>query len=169
MPGWNRRNARLMDRVRHGLRASYVVLLLVGTGCASTPESSRERDEEAKRFEPVTRDSVIYVYRPDRSDSSGAATLWASGILVGESLPGTYFRVIVFPGRTLLHVSGPDAGSIEVTTRGNDVVYVEMQTLIEDSPHSYFRLRPAPEAQAAIVQCCKRLEVWRPGQPRLLW
>ena len=153
-----------------GGRYSLLLLLLLGAGCASTPEASREGDEEAKRFEPVTRDAVIYVYRPDRWTTSAATTLWADGRLVGESLPGTYFRVIVFPGRTLLHTSGPDTGRIEVTTRGNDVTYVEMVTNNEDSPQTIFRLVPAEPAQAAIRACCTRLEVWRPGQPRwLLW
>jgi hypothetical protein len=47
---------------RRGATA-FVILLL--TACASTPEADPLRDAEAKRFEAVTRDSVIYVYRPD--------------------------------------------------------------------------------------------------------
>jgi len=157
------------QRVCTGGRYALLLLLLCA-GCASTPEASRESDEEAKRFEPVTRDAVIYVYRPDRWTTSAATTLWADGRLIGESLPGSFFRVIVFPGRTLFHVSGPDPGRIEVTTEGNDVTYVEMQASNRDSPHTTFRLMPAETAQAAIRACCTRLEVWRPGQRRwLLW
>jgi len=144
-------------------------LLMLLAGCASTPETSRERDAEAKRFEPVTRDSVIYVYRPDRAGLSTATTLWADGRLIGESLPGTYFRVIVFAGRTLLHTSGPDTGRIEVTTQGNDVTYVEVQATDKESPATVFRVVPAEEAQIAIRACCTRLDLWRPGQLRLYW
>ncbi len=155
---------------RGSAHAVLVLLLLSLAGCASTPEASRESDEEAKRFEPVSRDAVIYVYRPDHWLNSAATTLWADGRLIGESLPGTYFRIIVFPGRTLLHTSGPDTGRIEVTTRGNDVTYVEMVTSNEDSPQTTFKLMPDEAAQAAIRKCCVRLEVWRPGQERmLLW
>ena len=155
---------------RYASRRGYAAfaMLLLCMGCASTPEASRERDEEAKRFEPVTRDSVIYIYRPDRSRFAAPTTLWADGLLVGESLPGSYFRVIVFPGRTLLHTSGPDTGRIEVNTGGNDVTYVEMQTNNEESPQTLFRLMRAEDAQAAIQACCTRLEVWRPGQTRVL-
>jgi hypothetical protein len=147
-----------------------LVALLLAAGCASTPEASREANEEAKRFEPVTRDAVIYIYRPDRWLGSASTTLWADGRLIGESLPGSFFRVIVFPGPTLLHTSGPDTGRIEVSTRGNDITYVEMRTENRDSPRTVFRLMREDEAQAAIRACCTKLEVWRPGQQRfLLW
>jgi hypothetical protein len=138
-------------------------------GCASTPEADPVRDAEAKRFEAVTRDAVIYVYRPDKGTGAAETTLWADGRLVGVSLPRTFFRVIVLPGRTLLHTSGPDNGSIAVATLGNDVTYVEMRTFDDQSPTSHFRIIPADEAQAAIRRCCTMLEVWRPGQPRLFW
>jgi hypothetical protein len=151
---------------RRGATA-FVILLL--TACASTPEADPLRDAEAKRFEAVTRDSVIYVYRPDGGTGTAETTLWADGRLVGVSLPQTFFRVIVLPGKTLLDTSGPDNGRIEITTQGNDVTYVEMRAFDDQSPRSRFRLMTAEDAQAAIRACCTRLEVWRPGQPRLLW
>ena len=169
MFGTDSRRARGRGRVGLRVGVAAALLLALCAGCASTPEASRERDEEAKRFEPVSRDSVLYVYRPDRFESSGTTTLWANGQLIGDALPGTYFRILVLPGRTVLHASLPDPGRIEVTTQGYDVTYVEMQTVTEESPHSYFRIRTAEEAQAAIQRCCSRLEVWRSGQPRLLW
>jgi len=151
-------------------RGLLVLTALLLGACASTPESSRERDLEAKRFEPVTRDAVVYVYRPDMGTTAADTTLWANGRLVGTSIPRTFFRIIVLPGRTHLHTSGPDSGKIEVVAGGNEITYVEMQTLNPDSPSTYFRVVPAEHAQAAIRACCTMLEVWRPGQPRLwLW
>lgn len=151
-------------------RAALAAALLLMLGaCASTPEATPERDAEAKRFEPVTRDSVIYVYRPDRGSGAADTTLWANGRLVGTSLPLTFFRVIVLPGPAVLHTSGPDNGRIDLRTAGNDVTYVEMQTFDEQSPTTRFRVMPAEEAQDAIRKCCTMLEVWKPGQPRLMW
>jgi len=155
-----------LPRDQRTLIAAVVLLL---NACAATPEATRERDEEAKRFEPVTRDSVVYVYRPDRGTGAAEATLWANGRLVGISLPLTFFRAIVLPGRTVLHTSGSDNGRIEFETRGNDVTYVEMQTFNDQSPVSSFKVMPAEEAQSAIRSCCTMLEVWRPGQPRIFW
>lgn len=161
----------MQPQVRHSLvqRSLVAAALLVLGACASTPEATPERNEEAKRFEAVTRDAVVYIYRPDRGSGAAEATLWANGRLVGASLPLTFFRALVLPGRTVLHTSGPDNGRIEFDTRGNDVTYVEMQTFNEQSPVTRFRLVPAEEAQAAIRACCTLLEVWRPGQPRLFW
>lgn len=148
---------------------TLMTALLLGA-CAATPEATKERDAEAKRFEAVTRDAVIYVYRPDyRGTGAADATLWADGRLVGVSLPQTFFRVIVFPGRTLLQAGGSDNGRIEVHTQGNDVTYVEARTLNDQSPYTSFRVVTAEEAQAAIRSCCAMLEVWRPGQSRVFW
>lgn len=151
-------------------RGALVLTAVLLGACASTPEADRERDLEAKRFEPVTRDAVVYVYRPDMGNTAADTTLWANGRLVGTSIPRTFFRIIVLPGRTHFHASGSDSGTIEVMAGGNEVTYVEMQTLNPDSPSSHFRVVSAEHAQAAIRACCTMLEVWRPGQPRLwLW
>ena len=141
------------------------------TACASTPEATFDRDAEAKEFEPVTRDAVIYVYRPGSTLGGPETTLWTDRRLVGSSLPGTFFRVIVLPGRNVIDTSPPDTGYIEVGTRGNDVTFVEMRTLggPEGSPTSHFRIVPAEEGKAAIRACCNRLEVWRYDQPKLLF
>lgn len=160
--------ARSSSRIAWRRGVSTLALLLLAA-CASTPEADPVRDAEAKRFEAVTRDAVIYVYRPDGGTGAAETTLWADGRLVGVSLPLTFFRVIVLPGKTLLHTSGPDNGRIEIATRGNDVTYVEMQTFDDQSPMTRFRVVSAEDAQAAIRKCCTMLETWRPGQPRLFW
>ena len=146
-----------------------VAAALLCSACASTPEATRERDTEAKEFEPVTRDAVIYVYRPGFTLGSPETTLWTDRRLVGSSLPGTFFRVIVFPGRSVIDTSPPDTGRIEVGTQGNDVTFVEMRTLggPDGAPTSYFRVVSPEEAKAAIRACCNRLEVWRYDQRRL--
>lgn len=144
------------------------LLLLLGA-CATTPEATPERNEEAKRFEAVSRDAVVYVYRPDRGTGAADTTLWANGRLIGVSLPLTFFRTIVLAGRTVLYTGGSDNGRIEFDTMGNDVTYVEMQTFDMQSPTTRFRLVPPEEAQAAIRACCTMLEAWRPGQPHIVW
>jgi hypothetical protein len=145
-------------------------ILLCGA-CASTPQATPERDAEAKEFEPVTRDAVIYVYRPGSALGSPETTLWIDRRLVGASLPGTYFRVIVLPGRNVIDTSPPDTGGMEIDTRGNDVTFVEMRTLggSDGAPTTYFQVVPLSEGRAAVRACCIRLEVWRYDQPRLLF
>ena len=153
-------------------RLGIVSFVLLCASCASTPEASPERDAAAKEFEAVTRDAVIYVYRPDARGTSTNTTLWVDERLNGESLPRTYFRNIVFPGRNVIETSPPDSGRIVVRTHPSEVIYVEMRTTggsEEGSPSSHFRVMPAKEAQAAIRACCTRLEIWHHGQPRLLW
>ena len=140
-------------------------------GCASTPQATPERDAEARRFEPVTREAVIYIYRPGIALSGPETTLWVDNRLVGTSLPGTFFRVIALPGRNVIDTSPPDTGRIEIETRGNDVTFVEMTTQggFTDSPTTTFRVVDPEEAKAAIASCCWMLETWRYNQPRLLW
>lgn len=153
------------------LAALGAIAIALCAGCASTPQASPERDAEAKRFEPVTREAVIYIYRPGYTLIGPETTLWVDNRLVGSSLPGTYFRVIALPGRNLIDTSPPDTGRLEITTRGNDVTFIEMRTEggQDGAPTSRFRVVPPEEARAAIAKCCWRLETWRHNQPRLLW
>jgi hypothetical protein len=96
-----------------GLRDAIILAAaLLCTACATTPEATHERDAEAKEFEPVTRDAVIYVYRPGSTLGSPETTLWTDRRLVGSSLPGTFFRVLVWPGRNVIDTSPPDTGRI---------------------------------------------------------
>jgi hypothetical protein len=151
-------------------------LIALGTialisACASTPQATPERTAEARRFEPVTREAVIYIYRPGIALSGPETTLWVDNRLVGASLPGTFFRVIALPGRNVIDTSPPDTGRIEVNTLGNDVTFVEMITEggRNDAPNTRFRLMQPDEAKAAIAYCCWMLDTWRYNQPRLLW
>jgi hypothetical protein len=142
---------------------------LLGAGCASTPEAPAVTDAEAKRFQPEQRAAIIYLYRAD-SGSNGIATVWIDGRLVGQSLPGTFFRVPVRSGHNVITVSGNDIGRIEIDTRQDEVYFVAMnvQGELEGASNTVFR-RVNPQAgQAEILRCCSLLETWRPGQWRIL-
>ena len=161
---------------RPGMIMHARTLIALGTvalcaACASTPQATPEPEAEAKRFEPVTREAVIYIYRPGVALSGPETTLWVDNRLVGASLPGTFFRVIALPGRNVIDTSPPDSGRIAITTRGNDVTYVEMITEggFTDSPKTRFRVVPDEQAKATIARCCWMLETWRHNQPRLVW
>ena len=119
----------------------------------------------------MTRDSVIYVYRPDPWVTTAVTELFADDRLIGSSLPGTYFRIPVLPGRHVIETFAGHGPSIEVETRGTEVVFLELRSYsgTDGSPNMRFR-RVSPEGgKRAILDCCARLEIWRPGQPRLLW
>ena len=144
---------------------------LLCAGCVSTPESTPERDAWAKHFEPVTRDSVIYVYRPDTLGTMATTELFVNGRLVGSSLPGTYFRIPVLPGRSVIEPFSGYGAPITVETSGNDVVFVELQNYssVDGTPNMRFRQVSAEAGKQAILACCSRLELLRSDQPRLLW
>ncbi|MCC7082728.1 MAG: hypothetical protein IT530_18850 [Burkholderiales bacterium] len=162
------RSAGFAPRLHTYIAVSTLALL---SACASTPLATPERMAEATRFEPVTREAVIFIYRPGFALSGPETTLWVDSRLVGSSLPGTFFRVIALPGRNVIDTSPPDTGRIEVTTQGNDVTFVEMTTRggTNGSPSTRFRVMSPQQAKAAIVDCCWMLETWRYNQPRLLW
>lgn len=146
-----------------------VLLMAFISGCAATPEASRESDAEAKRFESAPRAAIIYLYRSDTPNIGTTATLWIDGRLVGETLQATYFRVIARPGRNRISASGHDTGRLEIDTRENEVYFVAMQVLGdgESSSNTIFRSVPPAAGKAEILRCCIMLETWRPGQTRL--
>jgi hypothetical protein len=142
-------------------------LLLALGGCASTPQAGRTLDAEAKRFETHPGFAGIYVYRPDLGANTMEDTiLYVDDRHIGQTLPGTFFRVDVQPGtRVVLGSAGVGSG-IKIDARPGELYFVQLNVLSGTSPR--LTLVKAEEARPAIVKCCVLLENWAPGQRPLL-
>lgn len=160
-------------RNRGSLSAAAIAAgVLAGlVGCASTPQASLERDRTAKRFEAVTRDAVLYLYRPDPPGTGPQTTLLIDDLVVGSMPPSTFFRLTLLPGRHVIEAMPPDPARLAVELRGYDVSYVAVHGhgSREGSADSVLRRVPATRARAAIRACCSLLEAWPSGEPRLVW
>jgi len=148
---------------------ALVLLLSLLDGCASTPEASLQSDAEAKRFESAPRAAIIYLYRADTPGASGTSTIWVDGHIVGQTLPATYFRVPVRPGRNRISAYAGDQGRLEIETREGGIYFVSMRIAgTDETPSStVFRSVTLEVGKAEIMSCCTMLEVWRPGQWRI--
>jgi len=146
---------------------ALVLLLALLGGCAATPEASTQDDAAAKLFESAPRAAIIYLYRAD-TPSSATSTLWVDDRIVGQSLPATYFRVAVRPGRNRIAAFAPDQGRLEIETREGGVFFVAMQVGgdFETPGNTIFRSVPPEAGKAEILRCCTMLETWRPNQWR---
>jgi hypothetical protein len=149
-------------------RTALIVTLAILNGCASTPMASPGTEADAKRFESAPNAAIIYLYRPRLPGGDAATTLWVDGRLLGETLPTTFFRVPLRPGRHRFTVSGSDNGRLEIDTQAEGLYFVEMQVLGESQGATTTIFRSvAPEiGKTAILDCCRMLETWRPGQSR---
>jgi hypothetical protein len=146
-----------------------ITAIAVLAGCAATPLASNESDADAKRFETATNAAIIYIYRPTGYGGHGVSTVWVDGKLVGETLPSTFFRIAVRPGRNRVAAGGNDMGRIEIDTKADGVYFVEAQVAGESQSESAttFRAVAAETGKSMIQGCCRMLETWRPGQWRL--
>ncbi len=135
------------------------------SGCASTPEASRERDADAKQFTTHPGYSTLYVYRPDTASPDADTVLWIDGRLIGATLPKTYFRINLDPGKHTLSGMGYDNGTLTIETRPGELYFVSLYVA---SGESHFWRVPPEIGQKAIARCCGLLENWAPGQRPLL-
>ena len=137
-------------------------------GCASVREAAPERDADAKRFESRPNTSALYVYRNDRADlmdTQNDVPVYVNDRIVGQALPGAYFRVDVRPGSHVLHGYGPDQGKFKISTRPGEVYFVSLNVVGGNSVYQ----QVAPEAaKREISRCCVLMENWQPGQRPLL-
>jgi hypothetical protein len=139
--------------------------ILLFSGCASTPQASRERDADAKEFRTHPATAALFVYRPDSSSVEEDSVLFVGNRLIGATLPGTFFRVDVRPGRHLLHGVAHDAGRLEVEVRPGEIYFVSLRV---DGGGSHFALKHAEAGRRELLACCHLLENWAPGQRPLL-
>jgi hypothetical protein len=156
------------DEVRSVLKTLtgiLVVAALLLAGCTSTPQASRERDAQAKEFVSHPNASTIYVYRNPFDQLEDLTVLYIDERLVGETLPGAYFRIDTTPGKHVLHGVGIDSGRIALETRAGTLYFVELSVAARVST---FREVPEALGRKRIVECCALLENWAPGQRPLL-
>jgi hypothetical protein len=133
------------------------------SGCASTPEASRERDADAKQFRSSPAAATVYIYRPD--DANDDPVLWIDGRLIGATLPRTFYRVHLDPGKHVFTGLAADNGGLALETRPGEVYFVAQ---IVSAGQSYFRLINKDLGRKAVTNCCTLLENWAPGQRPLL-
>src|SRR5688500_1301254 len=107
--------------------ALLVVASVVAAGCTSTPQAPRDRDAEAKEFHTHPDSGTIYVYRNEFDRLEDLSVLYLDGRLIGQTLPGAYYRIETVPGRHVLYGVGEDAGRIVVDTRPGALYFVELR------------------------------------------
>jgi len=146
-------------------RLALLVAMIALAGCASTPQASRERDAEAKRFLSRPDAAVIYVYRNDfptlGGESSNDSVLYVNDRLIGATLPMTFFRFDVRAGEHLLRGVARDMGRLTLNTRDGELYFVSLQVV---GGRSVFRLVDAETGMRDILRCCSLMENWEPGQ-----
>ena len=150
-------------------RLALLVAMIALAGCASTPQASRERDAEAKRFLSRPDAAVIYVYRNDfptlGGESSNDSVLYVNDRLIGATLPMTFFRFDVRAGEHLLRGVARDMGRLTLNTRDGELYFVSLQVV---GGTSIFRRVEPETGMRDILRCCSLMENWEPGQRPLL-
>lgn len=151
--------------MKPGLRIVTAALPALFAACASTPEAPPALDREAKQFVTSPDSSMLYVYRTDTPSMGEDTVLWINGRLIGATLPQTFFRTHLDPGKQRLAGSGIDNGTLVLNTRPGEVYFVRLQVV---AGHSRFEPVEPGRAMQELPVCCSLLENWRPGQRPLL-
>lgn len=156
-----------------GLRAGAACWLLATAAlllaaCTSTPQASPDRDADAKQFTSHPNSAAVYVYRPDFPTGTGEwsdSVLWVNDRLIGSTLPGTYYRVDMRPGRQVLRGDGPDIGRFALDTRSGEIYFVSLNVR---AGTSHFAVVASETGKRELLRCCSLMENWAPGQRPLL-
>ena len=147
------------------LSAILALVSVLGAGCASTPQAPRDRDTEAKQFLTHPGAPAIYVYRNEFDSLDDEVILYIGDRLVGQLLPGTYYRIDPQPGKHTLHGVASDQGRITLETRAGELYFVEHRF---SAGQSHFRVVPDATGEKRVRECCVLYENWAPGQRPLL-
>lgn len=91
--------------------------------------------------------------------------LWVNGRLIGATLPHSFFKVHLNPGKQLLVDSGIDNGWLALEARRGEAYFIRLQVF---SAHSRFETVAPEQARLEMPDCCGLLENRRPGQCPLL-
>ena len=133
------------------LRNVFAVAALALAACAQLPPSPQ--DIQAKRFEPVSGMSVIYIARDNPDLNEAPATLVLDDAASITTYPGTYYRWEAAPGRHRIAGFAGDSGSIVLDTQPGRIYYVQ-QWLARflPFPSSHFQLVSEPQGRAVVIR-----------------
>lgn len=136
--------------VLHVLFRSLLLAALLA-GCAPLPPSPQ--DLEAKRFEPVAGQAVIYLVRHYPDISRDVATVMLDDQMMGSTHPGTYFRWVVAPGRHQIRGYAGDNGSFTLDVDAGRIYFIQ-QTVSRffGFAQSFFQLVPESYGRAAVLR-----------------
>jgi hypothetical protein len=122
-----------------------VAMLLAG--CQQLPLTPQ--DIQARRFEPVPGQAVIYVVRDYPDFSEIQSTIYLGDKLSLKTYPGTYYRWEVTPGAHRITGHDTDFGTISLVTEPGRIHFVEQQ-LSYRYDISYFMLVDELGGRAAV-------------------
>jgi hypothetical protein len=128
-----------------------LLIAFLVAGCAQLPQSPE--DIQAKRFEPVAGQSVIYLIRdlPDFSDRAAPVMINYSTPIT--TYPGTYIRWEVAPGEHRIEGFAMDAGRIVLRTEPGRIYFVLQRTPPWGPwPQSHFQLLDEQHGRAAVMR-----------------
>lgn len=108
-------------------RTLAAALALLIAACAPLPPSPA--DLQAKRFETLPDQGVVYLFRdyPDFVDDG--ATLVVDDAVSGTTYPGTYLRLELTPGRHRIAGFAGDAGAIAFDIGPGEIRFVQQSVL----------------------------------------
>src|SRR5688572_5289822 len=119
-------------------------------GCAWTPRATVEMNAAAKQFTAYSDAATIYVYRSYLNRPDERATLYMDGLLVGDTRPGTFYRIDTVPARHVFHGVGIDSGHLAVEARAGQVYFVRLDVIGRESN---FKLQPDAVGRQQITSC----------------
>jgi len=139
------------------LRRCLATAAIFLAACAQLPPTPE--DIQAKKFEPVPGQSVVYLLRDVLDSCASGSPLAVNDTMMGSTYRGTYLRWELAPGTHLIRGYASDMGQIMLTTQAGRIYYVEQQVFCTQrapEPRSWFFVIPEEQARRLILQ---RLEL----------
>jgi len=108
------------------MRSLFIVigLMLVLSGCASVPLSSRDFDEAGKSFKAAADKSNVYLFRNENFGAAALLTVTLNGKVMGQTAAKTYYLWELPPGEHEITSVGENVSSIKLKTAPGRSYYV---------------------------------------------
>jgi len=124
---------------------------LTFAGCSQLPPSPA--DIQAKKFEAVPDQAVIYIVRNDPDFSRDGATPMLDHAVTVTTYPGTYYRWEAAPGAH--HIAGfaADAGNMTIKVEAGKIYFVQ-QSYVPGPfmPRSHFHHVPSNRGRSLVMR-----------------
>ena len=133
------------------MRRRLPILIALGlAGCTPLPPSPQ--DIQAKKFEAVPGEAVIYVVRDSLDFSNDEAPIYIGEKVRVTTFPGTYYRWVVPAGRHTIAGFGQDNGTITVTVEQGKIYFVQQRVTHFAVTNSNLSVVSESQGRAAVLR-----------------
>lgn len=134
-------------------KLALLLVVVLGSGCASIDKAPPAADAAAKKFMPNKSASQVYLFRDEMFGAAISMPVTVNGKFAGNTGPNSYFKFDLPAGKHTFASQG-DKSLLDLTTKNGETYYIWQEVKMGAfSAGSKLQLVDEARGQKGVLEC----------------